>query len=127
MSGSLPPESTSAYSKISWNGATLRIAPRGPHVGQKEAPVLANEVEPYFKEIGKGLRHVVLELSSVQFMSSMGLGFLINCRTAANNAGATPIVVGANKELKGLLSMMKIDKFFKFAADESELKGLLGK
>lgn len=89
--------------------------------------MLANEVEPYFKEIGKGLRHVVLELSSVQFMSSMGLGFLINCRTAANNAGATPIVVGANKELKGLLSMMKIDKFFKFAADESELKGLLGK
>ncbi len=123
----MQPEFKSAYSTISWNGATLRICPTGPHVGQKEAPILAAEVEPYFKGIGKGVRHVVLELSAVQFMSSMGLGFLINCRTAANNSGATPIVVGANKELKGLLGMMKIDKFFKFVDDDAGLKSLIAK
>lgn len=89
--------------------------------------MLAAEVEPYFKSIGKGLRFAVVDLTTVQFMSSMGLGFLINCRTAANNAGGVAVVLGANKELRGLLSMMKIERFFKFADDETSLKAVVTK
>ncbi|MDA1007853.1 MAG: STAS domain-containing protein [Planctomycetota bacterium] len=125
MADPLPTHKKSAYAEIQWNGATLMIKPAGPHVGQKEAPILAAEIEPYLKAAGKGLRHLVVDLADVQFMSSMGLGTLINCRTAAHSAGASAVLVHVNKELKGLLAMMKIDKFFKLVDDDVALKALL--
>ncbi|MBX3354466.1 MAG: STAS domain-containing protein [Phycisphaeraceae bacterium] len=122
----LPPEKKTPLIEIKWNGSVLHLRPTGPNVGQREAPVIHEEVNPYFKELSKSIRAMVLDLTDVHFMSSMGLGTCIALRNAAANVGAKPIIFGMNKELHALMMMMKIEKLYKIAASRADLEKLIG-
>ena len=97
----------------------------GPQVGQRESPIISQEVEPYFKEAGKGLKHFIIDLQNVTFMSSMGLGVCIGLRNKSVALGAKPILFGTSKELLQLFAMMKIDQMYKIAKNQGELDILL--
>jgi anti-anti-sigma factor len=71
------------------------------------------------------MRFLVVDASSVTFMSSMGLGMLIGMRNEANALGAKPILYGANRDLLGVLSVMKIEKLFTIVKDQDSLKKIL--
>lgn len=109
-----------------WDGAVLIARPAGPNIGQREAPLVAQEVDASIKSTGKGIKFMVLDLSGVQYMSSMGIGSCINMRNAAAAAGAKPILYGANKELRTLLAMMKIDKLFTIVDSRDALNKCVG-
>ncbi len=111
---------------IRLDNGILHVRPTGPNIGQRESPILAKELEPFLKQAGKGLKHLVLDLQSVQFMSSMGLGLCIGWRNAAHGAGAQAVIFGMNKELKALMGMMKIDKLYKVVDTPSQLRDVCG-
>ena len=46
-------------------------------------------------------------------------------RSEANAVGAKPILYGANKDLLGVLSVMKIEKLFAIVKDQDALKKML--
>lgn len=123
---SLPAEKKTPLIEIKWNGTVLHLRPVGPNVGQREAPVIHDEVTPYFKELSKSIRAMVLDLTDVHFMSSMGLGTCIALRNAAAGVGAQPILYGMSKELQALMLMMKIEKLYKIASTREELQKLVG-
>lgn len=123
---SLPAEKKTPLIEIFWNGSILHLRPVGPNVGQREAPEIHDAVNPYFKELGKAIRAMVLDLTDVHFMSSMGLGTCIALRNAASGVGAQPIIFGMNKELHALMLMMKIEKLYKVAQTRDELNKLIG-
>ena len=92
---------------------------------ETESPIISTEVEPYLRAASKGLKHFIIDLKGVTFMSSMGLGVCIALRHKAAAAGAKPILFGTSKELLQLFTMMRIDQLYKFAKDQDELDALL--
>lgn len=83
------------------------------------------DIGPYLKL--KTIKYLVLDLSAVSFMSSMGLSMFIGARNAAAAVGAQPVLFGLNKDLKSLMAMMKMDKLFKVVDSQADLNKLLSK
>ena len=122
----LPDKKTTPLIEIEWTGAVLILRLAGPNIGQRESPIITEEFNPYFKKHGKSIKHMVLDLTKVTYMSSMGLGMCIACRNSANAVGAGSILFGMNKDLQALMSMMKIEKMYRIARDNAELQKLVG-
>ncbi len=117
--------SKTALVEIRWSAPFLTVRPTGPQIGQRESPIINDEVSPFFRTAGKGLKVLVLDLSDVTFMSSMGLGMCIAFRNTAHAVGAKSALYGVSSELLKLLAMMKIEKLYSIARTEAELKAIL--
>lgn len=122
----LPPNrKKTALAEIAWDGPYLSIKFAGPNIGQRETPIIQEDIGPYLKL--KTIKFLILDLSSVSFMSSMGLSMFIGARNAAAAVGAQPVLFGLNKDLKSLMAMMKMDKLFKVVDNQADLTKLLSK
>jgi anti-sigma B factor antagonist len=121
----LPAKKTTTHVEIEVRSKLLYVKFMGPQVGQRESPIISLEVEPYLKAAGKDLKHFIIDIKGVNFMSSMGVGVCIALRNKAVAAGGKPILFGTSPELVKLLAMMKIDQMYKLAKDQSELDMLL--
>lgn len=121
----LPTKKTTTHVDIEVRTKLLYVKFMGPQIGQRESPIISQEVEPYLKAAGKDLKHFIIDLKSVTFMSSMGVGVCIALRNKAIAAGAKPILFGTAPDLVKLLAMMKIDQMYKLAKDQAELDMLL--
>jgi anti-anti-sigma factor len=111
--------------EMTWNGYALIVKLAGPNVGQREAPIIGTEVDAMVKSCGKAMKFMILDLSDVQFMSSLGLGMCINIRNAAAPLGAKPIIYGLTKDLRALMSMMKIERIFQLVDTREQLNALV--
>jgi anti-anti-sigma factor len=126
--GSLVHESS--FVRIFWRPGTLTVAPAGPQVGQREAPILTDEVTKQIVARGSAtvasvpMRFLVVDLASVTFMSSMGLGAIIGFRNEAARVNAKAILLHANADLLGVLKMMRIDRLYTIAKDGAEVAKL---
>ncbi|MAB71707.1 MAG: hypothetical protein CMJ54_04305 [Planctomycetaceae bacterium] len=125
MTPPLPDHHATSLVEITRHGGILLVKPSGPSIGQREAPIIQEAVTPYVEEMGKRLDHLVMDLSGVTFMSSMGLGMCISLRNSAVAVKSDAILFGVCKELLGLLSMMKIEKLYKIAKDQRHLDKLI--
>lgn len=107
-------EKKSLFADQRFENSTLTVRLAGPNIGNREAPIISDEVLPSIDALGKGkwLRHVVVDLSQVSFMSSVGLGLCINIRNRAAATGSKAILYGLNAELKKVMMLMKIDRLF---------------
>ncbi|MFM7052715.1 MAG: STAS domain-containing protein [Planctomycetota bacterium] len=121
----LPAQKKTPLVEIDLRPNLLYVRFIGPQVGQRESPIITQEVEPYFKQAGSSIKHFIIDLQSVTFMSSMGLGACIGLRNKAASAGAKPILYGTQPELLKLLAMVKMDMMFKLAKNQTELDLLL--
>jgi anti-anti-sigma factor len=121
----LPARKTTTLVDIEVRTKLLYVKFMGPQIGQRESPIISQEVEPYLKAAGKDLKHFIIDLKGVNFMSSMGVGVCIALRNKAVAAGAKPILFGTSAELVKLLAMMRIDQMYKLAKDQGELDILL--
>jgi anti-anti-sigma factor len=121
----LPTQKKTTLVEIDVRETLLYVKLLGPQVGQRESPIISQEVEPYLRSASKSLKHFIIDLKGVTFMSSMGLGVCIALRHKAAASGAKPILFGTSKELLQLFTMMKIDQLYKFAKDQTELDVLL--
>jgi anti-anti-sigma factor len=122
----LPDRKSTPMVEIEWTGSVLILRVVGPQLGQRESPIITDEFNPYFKKHGKAIKHLVLDLSRVTYISSLGVGMCIACRNSANALGATSILFGLNKELQGLMTMFKIEKLYRIARDNAELQKFVG-
>jgi anti-anti-sigma factor len=117
---------TTPLVEITQKGDVLLIKPIGPSVGQREAPIIQDEAQPFIDDLGSDLKHIVLDLTTVSFMSSMGLGMCISFRNNAVAVKADAILFGLSADLHSLMSMMKIEKLYKIAKDQQHLDKLIG-
>ena len=113
-----------AHQRASRGVLTVKLV--GPSIGTREAPIISEEVLAAIDSLKGGLTAVVLDLSEVSFMSSVGLGTCINIRNKADSVKAKPILFGLNKDLAKLFSLMKLDRLYKVADSPKKLQKLLG-
>lgn len=96
-----------------------------PHIGEREAQVIARELNAAIETAGAALHTLVMDMKAVRAMSSLGLGMCIDVRNSAHGRGARVIMVNLSRELYELLRMMKVDRLYTLAHDREELKKLL--
>ena len=65
----LSDQHSSSLVSITRQGGTLLVKPVGPSIGQREAPIIQEEVKPYLDAMGKDLKYLVLDMSTTTFMS----------------------------------------------------------
>jgi len=91
-------------------GEALLIRLLTETIGQREAEILAAQFfdDPQYAAITR----VVVDLSDVYMLTSMGLGTLIRMHTHCRNAGGKLAIFGLSTELQGLLKAASLHKLF---------------
>ena len=78
--------------------------------------------------IGNGDRRgkcMVIDLSRVNLLPSMGLGTCIDLHNRALDRGMQSVVFGLNSHLSDLFKLMRVDRLFRTAANAAELERML--
>jgi len=90
------------------------VRPTGPQLGQRGSGIIAEECRAAIAGHGSELRHVVIDLSDIRRMSSLGLGLglCIELRNAADQYRASCIVLKLSSEHQDLFRLMKLDRLF---------------
>ena len=96
-------------------------------MGQREAPIIDTDVKGLFELAGDNLKGLVIDLSDVTFMSSMGLGACVALRNHAMGAGAKVAIHGLNDDLDALFKMMRFHKMFDMQKNDQALEKWLKK
>ncbi|MAJ47111.1 MAG: hypothetical protein CBC35_07595 [Planctomycetes bacterium TMED75] len=127
MSGPSANQVSNPILKADLSAFVVTIRPAGPNVGQREAPIIDKDVKPLLAAAGDNLKALVLDLSDVTFMSSMGLGTCIALRNEANALGAKTALFGLRPELESLFKMMRIHKLYQVQKNQAALDKWLSK
>ncbi len=69
--------------------------------------------------IGKGQRHILLDLGEVNYIDSSGLGELVSAYTTAKNQGAALKLLKLTKKVHDLLQLTKLYTVFDIYDDEA--------
>ncbi len=86
----------------------------GRLMDQQTADLLMGALD---KELAKGHKHVVLDMSRLQYMNSTGLNILINVLTRSRNAGGDALIAGISESVRQLFIVTKLDSVFVLAKD----------
>lgn len=98
-----------------------------PMIGQREAPIIAGEISEAIanSHLPRG-GALVVDMSSVTMLTSMGLGMCIDLRRQAEAARLKPYLFGMSRQLLDVFRMMKIDRQYTVVYAKDELGALLG-
>ena len=69
--------------------------------------------------IGKGQKHILLDLGEVNYIDSSGLGELVSAYTTARNQGAELKLLKLTKKVHDLLQLTKLYTVFDIYDDEA--------
>ncbi|MDP7009462.1 MAG: STAS domain-containing protein [Phycisphaerales bacterium] len=106
------PKKRSLFVETTFKNGTVHATFVGPRIGEREAAVIANSVNAKLRECGTKVKHLVLDFSEVQFISSLGLGMCIDVRNTAEQCKAETSIVGLTSHLQELFEMMRLDRLF---------------
>jgi anti-anti-sigma factor len=117
-----PFKRSSTFLRLQYDCGVLVALVRGPRVGEREAMIVSSELNAAFARVQRRLRVLVLDLSEVAHLSSMGLGMCIDARHRAAEHRAVTVLYGASRELRDLLRTVKVERLYRVANTEEELR-----
>ncbi|HRX85328.1 MAG TPA: STAS domain-containing protein [Phycisphaerae bacterium] len=71
-------------------------------------------------------RKVILHMGKVQHFSSSALGMLVEAAAASKKQKGTLVLCGVQPEIRKIFKITKLEKQFRFAADEKAALAALG-
>lgn len=95
-------------------GAVARLT--CPAVGQREAPIIEEDLKAAAATANNRL---ILDMSAVTVLGSMGLGMLVTITKRCRDNGGRLAIVGLSQALTDLIRLTKLDKFLVIAKDEA--------
>lgn len=105
------------YVSTSMKDGVFHVCLAAPRVGDHEAAIIAASVHRTLRQHGGSLTKMVLDVSSVQMMQSVGLGMCIDIRNTAEAFGVQTTLRGLRGRLAQLFTMLKIDRLFGLEPD----------
>ncbi len=85
------------------------ISLEGKVIGGNDATMFHGKMHEY---INNGFKKVVVNLSKVEWMSSVGMGMLISALTAATNAKGKMKIVNVTDRIKSLMTITRLVSIF---------------
>ncbi len=101
--------------------STLFVRFRGPTLGQDDAAEAARIAAAAIEVAAEPLRRVVLDLSALAGISSLGLGTCLDLRRRADARGAEVVLLGLNPHLQSLVATMRLDRLVAIEPDAASL------
>ena len=95
-----------------------------PAIGQREAPIVETEVLDALADSPNECKWLVMDLSAVSVLSSMGLGMCVELRRHAKEQKMRTALFGLNGHLRDLFRMMKVDRLYKTVHSKDDLRKL---
>ncbi len=95
-----------------------------PSINQREAEIIGSSIEEAMVDLA-GYKWFVVDMAEVTFMSSMGIGMLIDARSRAVGRKMKLVLANVTKDLEQLLKMVKLDKVFVICSSEKQLRKAL--
>jgi len=119
MSTAFPTDSARGreVASITQRGETLSIRVHGPLLGQTEAPALAELAAAAISNPAAAPTKVVIDLSQVSAIASLGLGTCLEIRRRAAERGAVTVLAGLNRHLDTLFRTMRLDRLYTMEGD----------
>lgn len=111
-------ELKSPFTTMSYRNGVLRVRLVGPQVNERESRIMREEIDRALDLVGPGLKAFILDLTEVQIMSSFGLGLCIELRNGAADHGARCLMVGVNRRLADLFTLLNVDRMYDCAGVE---------
>ena len=74
---------------------------------------------------GGNFTNLVVDLSSVTFMDSSGIGFLVALNTKIMGAGNTMYLLKPSEQVRKTFELVQLNTFFKILDTDEELEALL--
>ena len=90
----------------------------GDLIGDEVGPIIAELVSDSVEE---GIKTMVIDLDKVRYISSSGLGLLINLLTKMKNAGGELFLTAPSEHVKKLLLITKLNGIFTVVESVKEL------
>lgn len=115
----------SRFVNTRFTGGILTIKMAGPAIGSREVSIIAEEVAVELDAIKDPIRLLVIDLSDVGVLSSLGLELCVDLRDWAHEAGAMTVLYGVSPDLLDLLKMMKTERLWQIIQDNDELRRAL--
>ncbi len=85
-------------------------------VGEREAGVLKDEL---IDAARKGAGRLVLDMSEVKVLGSVGLGMMVTVTNECRGLGGALVVFGISEPLLQMIKLTKLDKFLKIKKDRA--------
>lgn len=85
-------------------------------VGSREAPIVQQEL---YTAGENGRWRLVVDLSAVTLLASMGLGALVSLHKRCKEESGAMVVCGVGKDLHALLKLTHLDRVFKICEDRT--------
>ena len=111
-----PRMSESSYLAVGDHVGLLLGTVRCEKVGAREAQILEKEIDGLAP--ARGWR-IVLDMSDVTMVASMGLGLLVSVHKKAKGGGGSLVICNLRPELLQLLQLTHLHKVLKIVADKN--------
>ena len=121
MSSSTP---QSLFVRFRTDGDAFVATIDAPSINQREAEIIGSSIEEAMVDLA-GHKWFVVDMAEVTFMSSMGIGMLIDARSRAAGRKMKLVLANVTKDLEQLLKMVKLDKVFVICSSEKQLRKAL--
>ena len=114
----------SLFVEMSAEGDVLTASIATSNISQRESEIIGEAIQKGIAD-HSSRAYLLIDMSQVTFMSSMGIGMLVDARSRAAGSGMKVVLGNVTKELEQLLKMVKLDKVFTICTDEKQLNKAL--
>lgn len=97
-------------------GDVLVVLPREKRIDASVSTGFKGKMVDWIKQ---GNKHIVLDLSQVDFIDSSGLGAIVSSLKTLGNEGDL-VICGVRETVMGLFRITRMNRVFQIFADESE-------
>ncbi len=98
-------------------GNTLVIAIEGDLLGAGVEPQVQKLAYQYCPKL---TRHIIVDLSQINHLNSVGLSLLLKILTRVRNEGGEMVIVRPKEKAYKILAITKLDKIFIMASSKTE-------
>jgi len=95
-----------------------------PSITQRESEIISAAFQEALMDVA-GYKWLVIDMGEVTFMSSMGIGMLVDARSRAAGKKMKVILSNVAAELDQLLRMVKLEKVFAICTNDKQLRKAL--
>ncbi len=104
----------SPHVEVSRKGSVIKVRFTSSTIGQREVPGISSTIIAEIDKLGQRLSRLVLDMTEVEFLSSLGLGMIIDARNRAHSQEAVTELINASTQLMELFQLVKVKSLFTF-------------
>ncbi len=114
----------SLFIKFQDDADALVASLHAPTISQRESEIISAALQDALVDVS-GYRWLIIDMREVTFMSSMGIGMLVDARSRAAGRKMKVVLSNVAAEMDQLLRMVKLEKVFAICTNDKQLKKAL--